>query len=391
MSNEPYARDWDCKYLVSVLSSNVCVSVAFAIVAPTLVANLREAGASSFQIAVVSSIWALPSVVGGPVFTRFVARFDAKRWLTIGVLSYALLLTVFPLFRNIVAWTVLQVLSGFLLGHFYVVTEAWLNLFSTDVTRGRTTAIYGIVPAAGYLVGSQIYAQIGFRGYTPFLVSAAIVALGLAPLLSVRGSHGNGVVGGETRLAATAREVPLLLVTAWIAGMFQTTAWGVFQVYILAKGFPLSSQRLVLSAFFAGQIVLTYPIGWLGDRMDKRVLVIWMGAITAVVFIGTFIWGRTPFVWFALFICGGVSCAIYTLGLALLGHRFHSRMLASAGASYMAAYSIGAVIGVPFLGAFMDRFGSSALPFLLASAALVLTALAIGARSEWRPRVQFDA
>ncbi len=80
--------DWrseNAKYLVAIFSSNACAAIAFAILAPALVANLTGMHTSSFMIAVVTSIWALPSVVGGPLFTRLIARFNAKICLLIGV------------------------------------------------------------------------------------------------------------------------------------------------------------------------------------------------------------------------------------------------------------------------------------------------------------------
>lgn len=372
------------EYLIAVFFSNACVAIAFAIVTPTLVANLTESHTSAFLIALVTSIWALPSVVGGPFFLRLIARYNTQLCLILGVCCYVLIVLALPVFRNVWVWIVLQAISGFILGHFYVVTETWLNLFAKDQLRGRITAIYGIVPAVGYLVGTGIYTLVGFHGYTPFFAAAIVLALGSAPLLFLRGGAGNLVVGAEIRLWATARLVPLLLLIAAMAGMLQTAAWGVFHVYVLNMGFPVRALSWVLLSFFAGQIVLTYVLGWIGDRVDRRRLLTWIGWITTGLMLAMYMWGHTHAVWVILFVCGGAFCAIYTLGLAVLGQRFEARSLASGVASYMTAYSVGAAVGDPLLGAFMDRFGSSNLPLLLAVATVSLGCCALAARSEWR-------
>jgi MFS family permease len=379
-------RGGDTAALRAVFLSNACTAAAFAILAPALVANLTKNHTSAFGIAVVTSIWALPSVIGGPLFTRLIARFNARLCLLIGMCCYILIILTFPVLRNIRAWISLQLISGVVLGHFYLVMEAWLNHFSTDSFRGRITAIYGIVPAIGYSVGAGVYALVGFRGYAPFIAAAIAVGGGTVPLLRLPSDAGDVVIGGEMRLWATARAAPLLLGVGAIGGMFQTVAWGDFPVYALNNGFSVRTVSSILSAFFAGQIVLTYPIGWVSDRVDRRLMLTWIGGIAAALMLTTYGWAQTYALWFIVFVTGGLFCAVYTLGLAVLGQRFESRSLASACASYMTAYSVGAVVGPPLVGALMDRFGPAALPLSLAGAGAVLALCGITARLEWSPR-----
>jgi MFS family permease len=104
------------RYLGAVLLSNFFASIAFSILSPAMVANLVQARTSALLIAVATSIWALHSAVGGPFYTRFIARYSARRWLVIGVFVYALVLLSFPFIRGIWAWIALQLVSGIALG-----------------------------------------------------------------------------------------------------------------------------------------------------------------------------------------------------------------------------------------------------------------------------------
>ncbi len=212
------------------------------------------------------------------------------------------------------------------------------------------------------------------------------MSVGSLPLLLLRGNAGDVIVGGEKRLWATARVVPLLLVIGLIGGIFETVAWSVFQIYALSNGFSVLTSGWVLSAFFAGQMALTFPIGWVADRVDRRMMLIWVGVMSAALMLAMYIWGRTYALWGIVFVTGGAFNAVYTLGLAVLGQRFESQSLASAGAAFVTAYSVGAVAGAPLVGALMDRFGPRALPVVLGVAAGVVVLSAIAGRSEWRPR-----
>jgi MFS family permease len=74
---------------------------------------------------------------------------------------------------------------------------------------------------------------------------------------------------------------------------------------------------------------------------------------------------RSPGVWFVIFMTGGIATTTYTLGLAILGHRFPAATLVSANAAFIACYGLGTIIGPPIVGALMDRFGGNALPIAL--------------------------
>jgi hypothetical protein len=102
--------------------------------------------------------------------------------------------------------------------------------------------------------------------------------------------------------------------------------------------------------------------------------------------IAMYVWGHTVAVWGIVFVTGGVFNAVYTLGLALLGQRFESRAYVSAGAAFMTAYSIGAVVGPPVVGALMDEIAPHSLPLVLGAAAVIVTLSALAGRSEWAPK-----
>ena len=132
------------------------------ILSPTIIANCLERGSSTLVIGILTSIWVLPYLVAAPLYTRIVARLSAKPCLLVGMLADVVFVCLFPLFPSDWTWILLQILTGATLGHFSLITEAWLNLFSTEGARARVTSLYGILPAVGYALGAGIYALIGY-------------------------------------------------------------------------------------------------------------------------------------------------------------------------------------------------------------------------------------
>jgi MFS family permease len=374
------------RYLAAVFLSNMCAAIAFAILSPALVANLSLRHTSALLIAVTTSVWALPNVLGGSLYTRLVARFNPRLCLFVGLACSGATLLLFPVLPDVRLWIILQLVNGAVLGLFYLVTEAWLNHFTGEGHRARTTAIYGILPAIGYAIGAGVYTLVGFQGFAPFAAAATAMAVGLVPLLLLRGTRGDAIIGGEKRLWATARVVPLLLAIALMAGMLETVPWGLYQVYALSNGFSAQTAGWILPTFFAGEISLTYPIGWAADRVGRRVMLMWIGVLSVALMVAMYLWGQAFAVWGIVFATGGIFNAIYTLGLALLGQRFEPKALVSAGAAFMTTYSIGAVTGPPVVGALMDAFGARSLPLVLGSVSAMVSCSALAARLEWKHR-----
>jgi MFS family permease len=371
-------------YLALLLLSNVCASVSWGIVSPTIVANCLQRGSSMLAIGVLTSIWALPFLLAAPDYTRIVGRISAKPALLVGMLADAGAVWLFPLMPYDWAWIVLQILTGAMLGHFSLVTEAWLNLFASERTRARVTSLYGILPAIGYALGAAIYALVGYRGYAPFLAGSVAMALGVLPVLFIPKEAGDIVFGGEERLRHAFRRAPLLLTTALLAGVLEMVPWSLMQVYAVANQWSTRVAGFALPIFYWGQVLLTYPIGWLADRTPRRSVLLGTSAAAVPCMVAMAFLARSPGVWFVIFMTGGIATTTYTLGLAILGHRFPAASLVSANAAFLACYGAGTIVGPPMVGALMDRFGANALPTALGCVSASIFICAIAASVEWR-------
>jgi len=371
-------------YLALLLLSNVCASASWGIVSPTIVANCLQRGSSTLTIGILTSIWALPFLLAAPLYTRIVGRISAKPALVVGMIADAAAVWLFPLAPYDWAWIVLQIVTGAMLGHFSLVTEAWLNFFASERTRARVTSLYGILPAVGYAVGAGIYAVVGYRGYAPFLAGSAAMAFGVLPVLFIPKKAGDIVLGGEERLRHAFRRAPLLLTTALLAGVLEMVPWSLMQVYAVANQWSTRAAGFALPVFYWGQVLLSYPLGWLADRAPRRTVLLGTSAAAVPCMVAMALLARSPGMWFITFLTGGIATVTYTLGLAILGQCFPAAKLVSANAAYIACYGVGTIAGPPMVGALMDRFGPSALPTALGCTSACIFLCAAAARVEWR-------
>ena len=317
-------------YLALLLTSNVCASASWGILTPTIIANCLGRGSSTLVIGILTSIWALPFLIAAPIYTRIVGRVSAKPALLVGMSADVVCVWLFPLVPHDWAWIILQIVSGAALGHFSLITEAWLNLFSTERSRGRVTSLYGILPAIGYALGAGVYALVGYQGYAPYLAASVAMGVGILPVLLIPKEAADIVLGGEERLRHAIRRAPLLLTVALLAGVLEMVPWSLMQVYAIGNKWSIRAAAFALPVFYWGQVLLTYPIGWIADRRPRRSVLLTTSAGAVLCMAAMALSARSSALWVAVFLSGGIATATYTVGLAILGERFDARTLVSA-------------------------------------------------------------
>jgi hypothetical protein len=76
-----------------------------------------------------------------------------------------------------------------------------------------------------------------------------------------------------------------------------------------------------------------------------------------------------------MFVWGGLTGALYTIGLAHLGSRFAGPALVSANAAFVLLYNVGLTAGPPIVGLGMDLLPPHGFAFALSACGAVYAAL----------------
>jgi MFS family permease len=199
------------------------------------------------------------------------------------------------------------------------------------------------------------------------------------PVLLIRSTP--PALGGtlHTGLFAVMRRVPLVMAAALTAGFVDAALFSLIPVYQVRAGHAEQLAVLSLSVFMAGNLVLQYPLGWIADHTSRRLAAM---ATAAIIALGAAAYplllpALGPPFWLMMFVWGGVSWGMYTLGLALLGERFQPAQLAAANAAFVMMYEVGSISGPVTAGAALDRWPLYGLPVAVAVAAALFIAAAL--------------
>jgi MFS family permease len=148
----------------------------------------------------------------------------------------------------------------------------------------------------------------------------------------------------------------------------EQAAFAFLPIYGLRSGVPAETGVLWLSAFVIGNIALQWPIGWLADHLDRRLVLagcaLASAALTACL---PLLDVKSHAILVLLVAWGGISFAIYSVGLALLGQRFKGDDIARANTALTSIYTLGGMIGPPIAGTALDLVGRPGFGLSLAA------------------------
>lgn len=216
--------------------------------------------------------------------------------------------------------------------------------------------------SCGTAIGPAILALVGREQSLAFMIGAAIALAACVILVLGRPQAARPVGESAGNPFRYLKLVPVAVASSALNAALEAAGLSFLPLYAMRLGWPEHSATLLLTVLLIGSIVLQLPIGWLGDRMDRRRLLVVLATISII---GALAW---PFAfshpWLAyllLFLWGGVFVGIYTTTIAMLGDAYKDAELLGIYALLSTAWGVGALLG-PLIGGMAMEGSPHGLP-----------------------------
>jgi len=348
-------------------------------------------GFSTFSLSIVMSAYFMGFLFSSRYTPKLISRVGHVRVFAAMGSTISAVLILYPLLVDPISWTVGRIVIGFCFCGVYVTAESWLNDASSNETRGQSLSVYMIVQMAGVVFAQFIVSLGDVSGYVLFIIPSVLVSLAFAPiLLSVKPTP-----AFEAAKPMTVREViaasPLACFGMFMLGGVFAAQFGMSAIYGNRIGLTVGEISLFVSAIYVGALVAQYPIGWLSDRADRRVLIVWVSLIgSAGSLIAFLVSDLYAIIVLSGVIVGGTSNPLYALLLAYTNDYLDREDMAAASGGLLFINGLGAILGPLIVGVMMDVIGANG--FWLYTAFLMLGIGSFGMyRATQRSRSDLDA
>ena len=323
---------------------------------------------STFEMSVVMSAYFVGFLGASRLVPEFIRRVGHIRVFAALASLISAILILYPLLVNPWIWTGGRIIIGFCFCGVYITAESWLNNAATNENRGQLLSSYMVVQMAG-IVAAQLLLFVGDPGgFELFVLISVLVSISFAPILLSITPTPAFEATKPMSIKHLFRTSPLGCVGMFFLGGIFSAQFGMAPVFGTTAGFSLSEISIFVAAFYIGAMVFQFPIGWLSDRMDRRILIVvtsaigFIAALTSILVLDVFL----ILVGSALLI-GGMSNPLYSLLIAYTNDFLELDDMASASGGLLFLNGLGAISGPLLTGYLMTQTGPGGYFIILAT------------------------
>lgn len=278
--------------------------------------------------------------------------------------SAAVLLQI--IFINPQSWFFMRLITGFCFAGIYVVVESWLNASTNNSSRGQMLSFYMFISYGGLAGGQWLMNIASPSGFELFLLSSILLSIALVPILVSKTQVPEIGAPSSLNISKLYKIAPAGVFAIFVAATAHGAMFGMGAVFAVKAGLAVSELALFMSSFIALGALAQWPLGWLSDRMDRR-LVLLGSAILATAFSFLLMTIEAEhWLFYTLFaFLGAVSLPIYSIAVAHTNDRLAPEQMAGASSTLVLIFGIGSILGPTVSGYILSIYNAAGFLFYL--------------------------
>ncbi|PIL20292.1 membrane protein [Puniceibacterium antarcticum] len=329
--------------------------------------------------------WFAPRLMGSIGHSRAFAAFTAVG--AIGLIGHMLIL-------NPYAWALMRIASGLCIAGCYTVIEAWMQAEVTNETRGRAMGSYRVADMGASLVAQLLIGVLDPAHYVSYNLLALLCCAALLPLTLTTSKQPDTPAAPRLRPRLALDRSPLAAAGVIVAALSSASFRMVGPIYGQGVGLEVDQIAWFLAAFVLGGALSQYPVGWLADKFDRRLVLIWLSVAAILSCALTASLSNLPTIGIMLTatIFGLTTFPIFSVASAHAHDFADSSERVELSAALMFWYAVGAIAAPYVASLLMNAYGPPALFILIALGHAVLVVFGLfrmRARPSARPRTPY--
>jgi len=316
----------------------------------------------------------VPNLVGKVGHIRVFAAFASTA--SLSILLHSVIVDPY-------VWILGRFITGFSIISIFVVVESWLNDRATNRTRGKVLSIYMIITFIGMGFGVLLLNFNDPTNYEPFILVSLLLSVALVPILLTKRKPPTFKKISSIKIKELYKISPLGTFSMFCVGFIHPAIFTMGAVYGALMNFSVLEISLYLFLITLSGAIFQWPIGYLSDLFDRRIILIiasLLGSVLTVLcyfsvsvspdFINLSSGWKTILqhitnhrMLFYIFISlyAGVSLPLFSLNLAYVNDFLPKEKFVSAGAGMQIIFGLSAMIAPFACSFFMKNFGPNGI------------------------------
>ena len=315
-------------------------------------------GFSTFEMSLVMSAYFVGFLFASKVAPEMLRRVGHVRVFAALGSTISAVLILYPALTEPWAWVLGRVVIGFCFCGVYITAESWLNDAANNEDRGKALSLYMIVQMAGIIRAQYLLVLGDVSGFILFIIPSVLVSLAFMPILLTVGKSPSFETSKNLSIRRLIEASPLACMGMFLLGGVFAAQFGMSAVYGARAGLSVVQISLMVSATYMAALVLQYPIGWMSDRMDRRILILGLSVAGGIGALLSFVFpGHYWLIVLSAAAVGGTSNPLYALLIAYANDYLDRSEMAGASGGLLFINGLGAIAGPLIVGWMMVNTG----------------------------------
>lgn len=315
-------------------------------------------GFSTFTTGIMMSGYFIGIFIGSLLAPKLVKRVGHIRVFS----ALASLASVSILFHGLyidpVIWMSMRIVTGICFAGFYVVTESWLNDRASNETRGKVLSIYMVIITLGMGSGQFLLNLAKPEAIDLFILTSIIISVGLIPILLTAKPAPVFEASSSMSVIDLYKASPLAVIGNGLTGMAHGTIFGLGAIYASAVLVDVKLISIFMACFLIGSLVTLWPIGYLSDRISRRLVMAAISVISIVACVLAVFTAKDSLAFYLVIVLlGGAAMPMYSICVAYANDRLEPHQIVGASGSLVMVSGIGLSTGPIVIAFFMDFYG----------------------------------
>lgn len=255
-------------------------------------------------------------------------------------------------------WFSMRMLTGFCFAGAYVIVESWLNASADNRSRGQMLSFYMLVSYGGMAGGQWLLNLAHPSGFSLFLLASILLSLALVPVLVRPTSVPEMETEERISILELLKSTPAGASSIFLAGIAHGAMFSMGAVFAVKVGMTVANTALFMSSFIAVGALFQWPLGWLSDQIDRRIVILFSGLIGAGLCLAMLQMHTDSHLFFIAFASlGAISLPIYSISVAHTNDRLKPEQMTSASSTIILVLGLGSILGPTLAGYLLKQIG----------------------------------
>ncbi|MEE2921114.1 MFS transporter [Hyphomonas sp.] len=276
-------------------------------------------------------------------------------------------------------WALVRIVQGVSFAYMFTSVESWLGQAVPDKSRGSVMGIYHTGAKLSLMIGPFFVAGLSPLDSRAYSWAALFLSLALVPICLTQQEQPETPDRTAMPIGRLYRLAPAAVIGVAIAGVVNTGTLALLPIYFESfaiVGGGTAAAAVALAAAWLGGLVIQWPAGRLSDRIERRLVIAILAAVSGLAALVIAIFGRSfgeMGVIGVLVLWGGGALTFYGLCVAHAIDRTPKGKIPQVMSGLLFIWAGGSIVGPLLSGLAMRGAGAMGL-FGLAGILLILLA-----------------